>query len=414
MINYTPAKINRGPKPNSIPKGSSLKKEWAKNVWYVSYTVNGKQKKVKEGINRIKDPLKKELIANALLKSINDELSKGITDENRVEKYLEGLNENISINQAIDKYLSEIKKYTRPKTIQSYKSKLVHLSAAFPDKEINSFTTIDIEKYISSKVNNDKNDRAIVDGVWYEYKKITKWTPNTVRSAKGVFNAFFNWCIESKIYPHANPISGIKKKKIRSEVTPKPRNIPFSEDDSKVIFNYLDKYDKYMAFYMRFLYHTLLRPGEASQLTLNEIDLENRKIKIPLSVSKNTKRSTVEIISINEDLYQLLLSLNLEKYPKEYFLFANTANSTIVGEVPIGKNRPYKRFAKALLKLGLDNKGYNQYSVKHYSNIMRMKEGWNLMELMNANRHSSIGMTEKYLKDIVRFTNIDEKPIPSI
>jgi integrase len=107
-----------------------------------------------------------------------------------------------------------------------------------------------------------------------------------------------------------------------------------------------------------------------------------------------------------------LKKLDVEKYPKSYFL--TSSSETIIGPSSIGKNNAYKRFVKALKALELTGKGYTLYSFKHYSNIQRLKNGWDLAEIMKANRHSSIAMTERYLKDINRVTDISKKEVPSI
>ena len=77
MSKYTTPKLNKGKAPISIQKGSSKQKELAKNIWYVSYTYEGKQFKVKSNLNRIKDPNEKELQGEILLESIKKEIERG-------------------------------------------------------------------------------------------------------------------------------------------------------------------------------------------------------------------------------------------------------------------------------------------------------------------------------------------------
>ena len=71
-------------------------------------------------------------------------------------------------------------------------------------------------------------------------------------------------------------------------------------------------------------------------------------------------------------------------------------------------------FKKALKILNLDNKGYTLYSFKHFSNLQRFHAGWTIAEIMKANRHSSITMTETYLKNINKVTDISKKDVPKI
>lgn len=410
--NYTAPRLVKGKKPKFVPKGSTLEKEWAKNVWYINYSFNKKQFRVKENINRIKDHREKARQAEMILESIKNDLKNGYNPENPAE-FLEILMQNqININDAVLKYLEELSEYARPKTVKSYRSKLRYLVEAFDKKTIKSFTATDLQVYISDKIRKPAKARIFVNGKYIELNKSIPWTPNTVRSAKGVFGSFFQWCISKKYYNNENPMSLIEKKKIRSEVAAAPRNMPFNEEDNKSIMNYLDVHEKLTAFFCRFIYYTCIRPIELSKLRIRDIDLTNRHIIIPLNVTKNTKTTAFETIKIEDNLYEELKSLSLEKYPLHYYLCSN--NDKIVGEYPIGSNVPYKRLRKSLKLLGIDNKGYNLYSFKHFSNIQRYNSGWKILEIMKANRHSSIAMTEKYLKHINRDTDISDRLVPKI
>ena len=68
----------------------------------------------------------------------------------------------------------------------------------------------------------------------------------------------------------------------------------------------------------------------------------------------------------------------------------------------------------ALKNLELDKKGYDLYSFKHTSNIFKYTSGWTLAEIMKANRHSSITMTEIYLRKLGQFVETQNKLIPII
>lgn len=409
---HTVPKLVKGKKPTYIPKGSTLAKEWAKNIWYVNYTFNGKQYRIKEGINRIKDPIKKAYEADVLLQSIKNDLEKGFDPENP-EAFIEKIiNENITLSDAISKYIEELETYTRPKTVSSYKSKLHYFNESFPNKSVKNIKSSEIEKYIYNKIHSTKPAQLYLNGKRFELKNSIPWTPNTVRSAKGIFQAFFQWCIKNNYYIGENPVSKIEQKKIRSEVTVKPRHVPFTKDDIKLLMNYLDENDKPTAFFTRLIYSTCMRPGEISKLRLKDIDMKNKQIIIPLDITKNTKKTSVDIIDIEPNLYEELVSLNLENYPQNFFL--TSKSNDIIGEVSIGSNKPYKNLVKALKILQLNNKGYTLYSFKHFSNLQRFNNGWSLAEIMKANRHSSISMTETYLKNINKVTDISKKKVPKI
>lgn len=415
MVNskkYTPPALVKGKKPSKIPKGSTLDKEWAKNIWYINYSFNGKQYRIKEGLNRIKDYKEKMYAAEVLLKSIKDDLEAGF-DPSNPEEFIEKIvNENIKFSDAITKYIEELATYARPKTVGSYNSKLHYLSQFYPNELVKNFTSSKIQQYIYNKIHSKKPAKILINGKSYELKKPIQWTPNTVRSAKGIFRAFFQWCIKNNYFIGDNPVSTIEQKRIRSEISPQPRHIPFSKEDISILMNYLDDNDKPTAFFARIIYFTCMRPGEICKLRLRDLDLENSRIIIPLYVTKNTKKTSVDIIDIEPNLHKELMKLNLENYDPNFFLTSKSEN--IIGAISIGSNKPYKQFKKALKILKLDSKGYTLYSFKHFSNLQRFHAGWTLAEIMKANRHSSISMTETYLKNINKVTDISKKEVPKI
>jgi integrase len=410
---YTKPYIYKGKKPIKIPKGSTLAKEWAKNDWYINYSFNGKQYRIKDNLNRIKDHKEKLYEAEVLLKSIKNDLENGFDPSNPEDFIAQKLNEQIKLSDAITIYIDELATYTRPKTVGSYKSKLHYFNEAFPNKAVHTFTTDEIQQYIYRKIHSTLPAKLFLNGKSFELKKAIPWTSNTVRSAKGIFRAFFSWCIKNNYYKGENPVSKIEQKRIRSEESAKPRHLPFSKEDITKLMNYLDENDKPTAFFTRIIYSTCMRPSEICKLRLKDIDMENKQIIIPLDITKNTKKTSVDIIDIEPNLFEEFVSLKIDNYPLHYFL-TSKSNDNIIGELSIGSNKPYKKLVKALKILQLDNKGYTLYSFKHFSNLQRFNNGWTLAEIMKANRHSSISITEIYLKDLNKVTDISKKEVPKI
>lgn len=409
---YTTPKLSKGKKPTHIQARSTIDKEWAKNVWYVNYSYNGKQYRITEGINRIKDSVKKGYQAKVLLESVTNDLANGYNPENP-QAFLEVLTkETITLAETVDKYLTDLARYSRKKTVQSYQSKLRYLVAANPNKQLNELSTKDIEKFIHKAIYDKQVAQMFINGKMIDTKMVTKWAPATVKVALAIYNTFFNWCI-SEGYTTINQATAVNKNKIKSENTAKEKHIPFSIEDNKAIMNYLDIHDKFAAFFCRFIYSTCIRPKEIIKLKIRDIDLTNKQIIIPRSTTKNTKKTDVERIDIEPDFWNRIENLNLNQYPNHYHIISNDFQN-IVGEHSVGVNTPYNRFVLALKKLNLTGKGYTLYGFKHFSNIQRFNNGWTVAEIMKANRHSSISTTEKYLKNITRDTDISKKLVPVI
>lgn len=409
---HTTPRLVKGPKPTNIPKGSNIEKEWAKNVWYVNYSFNGKQQRIKGNLNRIKDYKEKAYQAEVLIQSIKDDLYNGFNPEHP-ELFIEQLTkETINLSEAVNNFIADCKRHTRKKSVQSYQSKLRYLVETYQNKQLKDITAKDVERYIHSKIHNTTPARLYVNGKSVNRNKVIQWTPATVKAAKRIFTTFFNWCIREG-YIKENPVSNIDNKKIRSEVEASDRHVPFSLEDATSIMQYLDENDKFTAFFCRFIYSTCLRPGEIRQLKVKDIDLQKSQIRVPLSAMKNTKKENKDLLDIEPNFLVELNKINLHAYPKEYYITSKDIN-LIVGKENIGVNYAYNRFRAALTKLNLHEKGYDLYSFKHFGNIQRLNNGWTIAEIMKANRHSSFSMTEIYLKKITQQTDISKKEIPKI
>jgi len=183
----------------------------------------------------------------------------------------------------------------------------------------------------------------------------------------------------------------------------------FTDADLTLIMTYLTANDKFTELFVKSIYYTCIRPKELRQLKIGMIDLHNKIITIPASISKNKQTDTVKITPNFEEILNMHDIANL---PQDHYLFSSA--STIGGKVAVGENTPYYRFMSCLKALKLDNKGYTLYSIKHKSNINKYLNNWSVAEIMKANRHGSISQTETYLRELTKFINIDQKEIPLI
>jgi integrase len=393
MSNYTPPKLNKGKAPLSIPKGSSKLKELAKNTWYVSYSYNGKQFKIKSNINRFTDAIEKEFEGEILLESVKQDLANGFNPFKPLQWTERLRKETTTLDQAVKQFKEyHIKHKSRKKTISTYLSKVNALSKHFPNILVSEITTKNLQNFIQSKISDNT------------------YSQGSVKSAKRIFSTFFNVCIELELIT-TNPKIGFDARIKSSKVT-EERHIPFSDADLKTIFKYLDVNDKYSAFFCRMIYYTCLRPAEIRGLKVKDVNLKTNTITIPASVKKNTTNSEKDYLDINQSFLPILENLNLDQYSRNYYLTGSSVN--IVGEKKVGENTPYNKLISALKKLELNNKGYDLYSFKHTSNIKKYMDGWTLAQIMKANRHSNISTTEIYLKKLGMFIDIRDKAIPVI
>lgn len=378
-IRFTLPQIYMGNAPENL-KGKKLQEHLMKNSWCISYSYDGKQVRVKQGINRYKTYDERLIHAQALLVHITKKLNDGYNPHDEKAWVTKVLVDNLTLTDAIAQFKDyhEHKVHSKKKTIQTYMSKLKALDKHFPDMMLRDIETADLEAFVYSKI------------------KSGDFANESVKSAKRILSAFFNFCLHHK-YIEKSPYSGFDKKIKSVKQTPK-KHRPFTSEELKTIMDYLDEHDAYCAFVCRFLYYTCLRPSEIRNIKLEYIDMDKRTLTLPAHDKKVTHNYAPDIIHLDDTTIALLESVNLSSFPSDYFLIGCTTH--IIGKNKIGENTPYNRFRKALETLNMHEQNFDFYGIKHTSNIHRYQQNWSLPEIMKINRHTSLLMTMEYFKGL--------------
>ncbi|WP_166334663.1 tyrosine-type recombinase/integrase [Sphingobacterium chungjuense] len=363
-------------------------KEQALKSWCVQFYLDGKRTRVTNNLNRIKDFSTKLMEFTKLQDEIIEKLNNGTYGKPLVK---EAPTLIPSIKDASIAFMQwHLQKGSRPKTVQSYNSKLKYLVDAMGEQSVN---------YAYHKEISD---------VLLDLFNTHKWSPKTYNNTKLIYSAFFMFCIDNR-WIENNPVSRVKIKYVgKSE-----RNKAFTKEDFQKIMKAMEG-DKLLTTFVKSIYFTCIRPKELIGLQVKHIDFNKRRIFIPASISKNKKDG----YSHMDDVYFDLMYDIYGDAPQDAYLFCN--DDTLWGDKVIHFNRPYARFIVILDKLGLKGKGYTLYSVKHYSNVQKFlgngdgTGGWSLSEISKANRHGSISITEVYLKDLLDYIDVTKKTVPAI
>lgn len=371
--NYTEPQILQG-------KVCRTKALQASEKWYVEFYLDGKRTRLSNQLNRIKDYQEKLDAFTKLKNDIHQQLKDGVYGKPQEKPVIIPI-----LKDAVKQFVQwHINKGSRPKTVQSYESKLKYLTDVLGGISIN---------YIYHKD---------VDDLLLTLYKDLNWSSKTYNNCRLIFSGLFQFCIESR-YISNNPISRIKTKYVGKSI----RNTAFANEDFNRIMVEVEK-DTMLSMFVKSIYYTCIRPKELTQLQIKHIDFDKRTISIPASISKNKKDGFVHI---DDNYYELLKEYYFNAPPNSY-LFCN--DGVLWGNTSYQANRPYKRFVKILERLRLNNKGYTLYSVKHYSNIQKYLAGFSVAEIMVYNRHASLSETENYLRDLVQFVDVSKKLIPTI
>lgn len=184
-----------------------------------------------------------------------------------------------------------------------------------------------------------------------------------------------------------HPTEGISEKKVSSS-----KYTWYNRDEQKYIFNRLRKDDPEQLFIVLCLYYLFIRPKELIQLKIEHVNLDRRLVFIPAEISKNRKSETVRIPSVFIDYFK---ERNLNNYTLNHYLIGENGPSL----KPFSKNVLGNKWRKVRKDLGLPDNKY-LYSWKHTGNREGFFAGIDIKTLQYQNRHSTLEMTDIYLKEL--------------
>lgn len=392
--------------PHLVDAGGALDKDW-----YVEYSCRdprtGKMKRFRDysGFKKLVTEKERREHAAIIIQSIKDRLEKGWTpfeqekttyqDELLNQAYADRWGRERESLPTIRLYLSEFLEFKRAsvthKSYQTYCSKLRIFAEWAEAHNLNSI-------HISFITRDHIIDfmRHIV-----ECNNISRLT---VEKYAQILHAFFEYLLKSKEILTENPATNIPRMGALVDKAPSP--IP--ERDRKILLSYMAEKDPQLWLVCLFEYYCAIRPNELRQLKIGSIDLERQEIRVPCTISKNRK---TEIVSIPNQLHNVLKSLGVDKMPSDLYLFSDNGNP---GTKMVGKNTFCNHFVRIRKKLGLPST-YKLYSFKHSGGVELVNAGVDTWQLQRHFRHKSIETTENYIrKNFATKSEIIKEHFPDI
>ncbi|MEO6285841.1 MAG: site-specific integrase [Dyadobacter sp.] len=258
-----------------------------------------------------------------------------------------------------------------PKTIVSYQAAINKLQtyAGKRQLDIASFTAKDALAFRDHMLNTLKNS--------------TRTANNTIQFLLSMFNRY-----QERTGVESNPF---KIKSLREPATFK--NVAFTREDRDILEKELIVKHPELYIFTRLIYYGFVRPGEILKLQFGHLHMQEKYISIHGSISKSGKTETAQIIPA------LAADLNtyLPMQKPDWFLFSEGMKP---GKRGLSKQVPFRRHEKILKNLGLLEKGYTLYSWKHTGAVNAYKSGVGIKELQGLLRHSSVQITDIYLKSL--------------
>lgn len=186
-------------------------------------------------------------------------------------------------------------------------------------------------------------------------------------------------------------------------------HIPFKKGVLQLLKVEISKTNPQLWLAAQFLYYCFIRPGELRQVQIKHIDIYDGKITL---YSDMTKSNHLRVVEINETFLEILLSqYHLHKYPEDYYVFSKSGKP---GLKPVGRDWFNKQFTKIRKRLKLPDY-YKFYAFKHTGAVRALRAGADIKEIQHQMGHSSISITDEYLKSMVGYeSEFFRKRMPEI
>lgn len=219
-------------------------------------------------------------------------------------------------------------------------------------------------------------------------------SPRNRNNYRTDLNSFFNE-LENNEYIENNFISKINVLKSVPE-----RNKTFSDAIQKDIYEFLEKNDKLLLLFIKFISYNFLRPVEVCRLKVKDIDINECKLYVRAK-NKPVKIKIIPSILIND-------LPDLTTFNPETFLFTpNSFGENWDAEENNKRDFFSKRFNEIVKKPFKLNKDYGLYSFRHtfITRLYRkLRETQSQQvaksDLMLITGHSTQSALDKYLRDV--------------
>jgi integrase len=356
--------------------------------WYVEFGAwnpyeNSVEKKKVYCPAKFKTEKQREVWAKGVCDEINHGLRKGAVMVQEA-KTPEAPPAELQLLPEMESVLAVLGKTLRKKSVITYNSAFTKFKSfiAWTNEPDNKVTPISTAVTVSSF----KSTYSIV----FRDYLITQLnnSPRTANNTVEHLNTIYKHMSDRKEVP----VTPFKLKKLKEEVTTK--NIAFSDVDRQKVESYMLEHEPELYLFTRMMYYAFIRPGELHQITLADVRLYEKYILIRGAVSKNGKTETVQIIP---PLFEALKQVNIQDEKQFYYLFGKGLTPS---KYMTAKEVAFRRHQKVLKHLGLLETGYTLYSWKHTGAVNAYRAGVGVKELQKLLRHSSVQITDIYLKSL--------------
>ncbi len=344
--------------------------------WYIDFTaydpLEQKMKRKKYMLDNIPKLTDRRKRANEIITNLNIKLRSGWNPWANVENSRQ-YTPYIDIMQRYHIYLEKL--YAagtiKENTLKDYEKRL-RIFEAYTAKHI---PAIVYAYQIDQSFISDFLDYILLD------RDSSARTRNNYRTW---LSSLCSWMIE-KQYLITNPVE-----KIRMLQEEEKKRSALTVSDIQKLKKYLQKENPHFLLLCQFAYYTFIRPDEITNIRLSDIYINEQKVFIASSISKNRHDG---MVGLNDTLIKSMLELNVFDSPNDYYLFGKGFKPS-PEKVTTKVYRNYFNKVRAKLKFP---DSYQFYSLKD-TGIRDLANAKGIVIARDQARHADISTTNKYLK----------------
>ncbi len=279
------------------------------------------------------------------------------------------------------------------------------LAEMFIEQHLNFTRSANNRSYIDKAIKKFGNHKLfmitpeLVRPWIYSYLRESKLEVSTVKKIAVYIKRIFAWGCEEGLISE-NPLKYLQNKTLRDEFKRVNRRTTIISDEN--FWSFIEKLPEYMANVCIAAYCTGMRVGEILELRFQDIDLTQRLIRLS---SKQTKERYHKTIGIEEELYQVILSIKDKREnikPDDYVFISITGSK-------INDSFLRKKFRKIADKNGFEK--LIIHDLRHTYVSRKRKAGFDKSVIKSNTGHRSDSMFHWYnvveeseIQDLAGFT----------
>jgi integrase len=183
-----------------------------------------------------------------------------------------------------------------------------------------------------------------------------------------------------------NPFKGLTKRK-----QPRKTRTYLSTQERREMVTYTNDHDPHFLLPLLLVYGCLIRPAELKRLRVGHVDIERQVISLPAEI---TKSGIERWPAIPDWLVPYLRAANLHLLPSKTWLVGNMLEP---GSKPVARNTLSNHWVKLRAHLRWDNTK-QLYSLRDTGIIQLLRDGVDLLHVMQQAGHTDVDSTNQYLK----------------